>query len=363
MPLVSFERDGRALDVTSDLIDDVNVLKPRINAALSQLSKHANNANGTSTNANLHATLTLTPPTGTSDLQPTPDVTPFLTRANTPQSSSPPSEVDPSDDKIEVVEEEVKVFRDYANACDRVKLFYAEQHVKQTYEFNLAARAHYHSREKLKMGVWEAMEKLNTLVDESDPDTDLSQIEHLLQTAESIRRDGKPDWMQLVGLVHDLGKLLFFLGAEGQWDVVGDTFPVGCAFSDLNIYPETFEDNVDSTHPVYKTKCGVYEEGCGVEKLMISWGHDEYMYLVASKFSTLPKEALAMIRFHSFYPWHRENAYSHFMAPGDEELLAAVRDFNPYDLYSKADKPIVVEDVKEYYQGLIAKYFAPVVEW
>ncbi len=37
------------------------------------------------------------------------------------------------------------------------------------------------------MGVWEAMEFLNTLVDDSDPDTDLSQIEHLLQTAEAIR--------------------------------------------------------------------------------------------------------------------------------------------------------------------------------
>jgi len=65
------------------------------------------------------------------------------------------------------------------------------------------------------MGVWEAMEMLNTLVDESDPDvswyafslaryllkvilqTSVSQIEHLLQTAEAIRRDGKPDWMQV----------------------------------------------------------------------------------------------------------------------------------------------------------------------
>lgn len=36
----------------------------------------------------------------------------------------------------------------------------------------------------------------------------MTQIEHLLQTAEAIRRDGKPDWMQVVGLVHDLGKLL-----------------------------------------------------------------------------------------------------------------------------------------------------------
>jgi inositol oxygenase len=89
------------------------------------------------------------------------------------------------------------------------------------------------------MGVWEAIELLNTLVDESDPDvgialtnfpqvtantplqTSLSQIEHLLQTAEAIRRDGKPEWMQVAGLVHDLGKLLLLFGSEGQWDVVG----------------------------------------------------------------------------------------------------------------------------------------------
>lgn len=42
----------------------------------------------------------------------------------------------------------------------------------------------------------------------------MSQIEHLLQTAEAIRRDGKPEWMQVVGLVHDLGKLLYIFGSE-----------------------------------------------------------------------------------------------------------------------------------------------------
>ena len=50
------------------------------------------------------------------------------------------------------------------------------------------------------MGVWEALEYLNTLVDDSDPDTDLSQIEHNLQTAEAIRRDGHPRWFILAGL-------------------------------------------------------------------------------------------------------------------------------------------------------------------
>jgi hypothetical protein len=35
-----------------------------------------------------------------------------------------------------------------------------------------------------------------------------------------------------------------------------------------------------------------------------------------------------MIRYHSFYPWHREGAYRHLMGPGDEEQLRAVRAFN-----------------------------------
>lgn len=116
-------------------------------------------------------------------------------------------------------------FRQYLSASEQVKEFYREQHEKQTVAYNLKARINYKTKKKVSMTVWEAMEKLNTLIDESDPDTRLSQIEHLLQTAEAIRKDGKPRWMQVTGLIHDLGKLLFFFGAEGQWDVVGDTFP------------------------------------------------------------------------------------------------------------------------------------------
>ncbi|KAI5449533.1 hypothetical protein NCC49_004596 [Naganishia albida] len=254
-------------------------------------------------------------------------------------------------------------FRDYDAACDRVKNFYAEQHAKQTLAFNLEARRKFRETSRARMGVWEAIEKLNTLIDESDPDTEVSQIEHLLQTAEAIRRDGKPDWMQVTGLIHDLGKLLYFYGAEGQFDVVGDTFIVGAAFSDKNIYPETFKANPDYHNPELNTPLGIYEPHCGLDNVMISWGHDEYLYLVMKEQSSLPKEALSMIRYHSFYPWHRGGAYTQFMAEGDEEQLKAVRAFNPYDLYSKSDEPPKVEDLKPYYQGLIAKYFNPIIEW
>jgi inositol oxygenase len=35
-----------------------------------------------------------------------------------------------------------------------------------------------------------------------------------------------------------------------------------------------------------------------------------------------------MIRYHSFYPWHREGAYRHLMNEDDEASLRAVKSFN-----------------------------------
>lgn len=61
---------------------------------------------------------------------------------------------------------------------------------------------------KFKMSVKEALIKLNELVDESDPDSDLPNIVHAFQTAENIRADHpNEDWFHLTGLIHDLGKV------------------------------------------------------------------------------------------------------------------------------------------------------------
>ena len=50
---------------------------------------------------------------------------------------------------------------------------------------------------------------------------------------------------------------------------------VGCKFSDKNIYPESFEDNSDSYDSVYSTEYGIYKPHCGLDNVMLSWGHDE----------------------------------------------------------------------------------------
>jgi inositol oxygenase len=252
-------------------------------------------------------------------------------------------------------------FRQYGDGVPPVvREFYRQNHTHQTFDFVQQKRAQWLGLNAKQAGIWEMMELLNTLVDDSDPDTNLSQIEHNLQAAEAIRAAGHPRWFQLTGLIHDLGKVMWLWG-EPQWAVVGDTFPVGCAFSDKIVFHEFFADNPDSRVPAYQSQCGVYEEGCGMDKVNLSWGHDEYLYHVTRDY--LPEEAQYMIRYHSFYPGHRENAYDHLMNGHDREMFQWVRTFNPFDLYSKSHtKPDPVQ-LKPYYEELIAEFFPDKIRW
>jgi inositol oxygenase len=239
-------------------------------------------------------------------------------------------------------------FRSYDKETDNpIREFYRLNHTYQKFE-------------QMEMPWWAAMEYLNTLVDDSDPDTSLDQLQHLLQTAEAIRADGHPDWFVLTGFIHDLGKVLCLFG-EPQWNVVGDSFPVGCQFSDKIVFPEFFEANPDSTDPRFNTKLGVYSENCGLDQVHMSWGHDEYMYHLTKDY--LPEEALYMIRYHSFYSQHREHAYDHLLNAHDHEMFKWVDKFNPYDLYSKSPKAPVLSELKPYYEDLIAKYLPETVKF
>lgn len=252
-------------------------------------------------------------------------------------------------------------FRNYDEpGRDTVREFYRINHEGQTLALVQEKKAQFTPGKHGTMTIWEAMEYLDTLVDDSDPDTDLSQIQHLMQTAEGIRKDGHPDWFILTGLIHDLGKVLCLYG-EPQWAVVGDTFPVGCAFSDKIVYPEFFSANPDTQRPELSTPCGIYEEGTGLDNVHLSWGHDEYLYQVVKDY--MPEESLYMIRYHSFYAGHREKAYDRLMNDHDREMFRWVEAFNPYDLYTKSDAPPNVAELRPYYEALIGKYFPDPIAW
>ena len=274
-------------------------------------------------------------------------------------------------------EKKQEEFRDYrAEARPQVKEFYRLHHRHQTVDFVRRKRAEYLSglpsyrqaqpqaatmrSPRRQMGIWEALEFLNTLVDDSDPDTALAQIEHCLQTAEAIRRDGQPRWFILTGLIHDLGKILCLFG-EPQWAVVGDTFPVGCAWSEAIVFPELLEENPDRQAPDYQTACGMYQPGCGLDNVLLTWGHDEYLYHVVRDY--LPPEALYMIRYHSFYPAHREGAYAHLMNDDDRRYFRWVKAFNPYDLYTKSAERPNLAALRPYYEELVADFFPPTLAW
>lgn len=250
-------------------------------------------------------------------------------------------------------------FRNYDTPeRDTVREFYRLNHKYQTYDFVMEKKKDFLRFNRKEMPVWGAMEFLNTLVDDSDPDIELDQLQHLLQTAEAIRADGHPDWFILTGFIHDMGKVLCLFG-EPQWAVVGDTFPVGCKHADKIVYPEFFANNPDVHDERYNTQYGIYEPHCGLDNVNMSWGHDEYLYQITK--DHLPEPALYMIRYHSFYAQHREHAYAHLMNEHDHAMFEWVKKFNPYDLYSKSPRPPVVQELKPYYEDLIAKYLPATV--
>ncbi|XP_011498258.1 PREDICTED: inositol oxygenase [Ceratosolen solmsi marchali] len=261
-------------------------------------------------------------------------------------------------------------FRDYSKDSndpikERIRLTYLNMHTNQTVDFVRSKMKSWLQFNKCKMNIKEALIKLNELVDESDPDSSLPNIVHAFQTAEKIRIDHpNEDWFHLTGLIHDLGKVMALYG-EPQWAVVGDTFPVGCDWANSIVYRDTsFINNPDGEDPRYNTKFGMYKPKCGLENLLMSWGHDEYLYQVLKhNKSTLPNCALAIVRYHSFYPWHAGGDYMYFCTKDDIDMLDYILMFNKYDLYTKNDEVPDIDKLWAYYEQLIEKYIPGVLEW
>nr|XP_056701829.1 inositol oxygenase [Euleptes europaea] len=248
---------------------------------------------------------------------------------------------------------------------ERVFNTYLLMHTNQTVEFVKKKNEEYGDCSLRQMTIMETLDLLDTVVDESDPDVDFPNSYHAYQTAEGIRKaHPDKDWFHLVGLLHDMGKILALLG-EPQWAVVGDTFPVGCQVeSSVVLRDSTFHDNPDMKNPKYNSRYGIYQPNCGLENVLMSWGHDEYMYKVMKRNNfALPQEAFYMIRFHSFYPWHTGGDYMHLCNEGDLRMLPWVKEFNKFDLYTKSEDLPDPQELKTYYQSLVDKYCPGTLQW
>ncbi len=248
----------------------------------------------------------------------------------------------------------------------KVHQFYKEQHLIQTYDNVTHKIKNYKKLNKLEMTMSKALSLLDNFIDPSDPDLDLPNSIHAYQTAERIRKERPLDYeLQITGLIHDIGKVLFKYG-EKSTSVVGDTFILGCKFPETIIYYESLKDNPDFNNENYQSELGIYKKNCGLENVVVSFGHDEYLYLVLklNNNHNLSDKYLNIIRFHSLYPWHTGKSYKNLMNDNDYKMLEDVLDFNQFDLYSKEDtKFVLTNEIKKYYENLLEKYFPNPLKW
>ena len=240
--------------------------------------------------------------------------------------------------------------------------FYKRMYQNQDLKFVLMMKRKYDKLDNVKMTMNKALALMDSFVDPSDPDLDEPNSIHAYQTAERIRKmypDNKE--YQIIGLIHDLGKVLFTFD-EPDYAVVGDTFVVGCKLPKSIVYYDCIKEHSDKNN----TLNGIYKEGCGLDNLYLSYGHDEYLYQVLKQNKgkhRLSEKYWDIIRYHSFYPWHTESEYSQFMNYKDHDTLKNVLEFNQFDLYSKEDDIHISNDVKKYYDNLLNEYFSDELQW
>ena len=107
----------------------------------------------------------------------------------------------------------MKEFRKYLDDENPVRIHYKKMRINQTYKHVLELNKTYLQFNK-KIDIWNVINMLENFIDVSDPDINLPNAQHLYQTAEKIREDNLPDWLQLVGFIHDIGKILYIKGND-----------------------------------------------------------------------------------------------------------------------------------------------------
>lgn len=239
-----------------------------------------------------------------------------------------------------------------------LKNFYLENHTEQTLDFVQKQKDKFFPPRRFKIGIWDAVKLVDTLVDESTPERPHPSSFYFCRTAEALRKDNHPRWLILTGFIYDLGKVLKFYG-EPSWAVYGETFPLGCPFSELIAYHKDFRSNPDKHIPRTQRGTGIYAHNCGLAAVHMSWGQNEYLYQVVKKY--LPEEAAFIIRYRSFKALQK-GGYRYLLSPKDLELLPWLTLFNEYEKKAP-EQELDWEAAKPYYEELVAEFFPPSFDW
>ena len=243
----------------------------------------------------------------------------------------------------------VTQFRDYDNALPRVEAFYAANHKHQTLDFVLEKKREYLSLNRKTFTVWEALEFLNSLVDDSDPDVDFTQIEHALQTAESIRAADQPRWFIVTGWSTTSARSCASSASRSGRSSATRSRSAAAGRPRLSTATSSARIPTGSC-PSIRPRTGSTSPAAA-STTSTCRGATTSTSTTRSR-GSCPDEALYMLRYHSFYPWHKEEEYSHLLerqGPLDAEVGAGVQPLRPV---SKGSARPNVEELMPYYEEL-----------
>eukprot|EP01083_Nonionella_stella_P048668 129974_1 len=154
--------------------------------------------------------------------------------------------------------------------------------------------------------------------------------------AETARSQGHPDWLQLIALFHELGAAVKVLDTHTgnqvelyDWTISSRSRVVGCKVPQRATFGEFHHLNTDEDDSRYNTDTGIYQEHCGLDNVFLQWTGSEYMYyLLKHNNTSLPKEALACLRYNLLGDFHEHNENNTIANKDDEDMLPFIKEFD-----------------------------------
>lgn len=179
----------------------------------------------------------------------------------------------------------------------------------------------------------------------------------LFHTAELARKEGHPDWVQFVALIHGLAGALMCLGWSNSsdslhsssikpqvdggedddfdWTIYADGRVMGCKASENSTFAEFRHLNPDRGDTRKSTTNGIYTEHVGLEKVLLSWSSSDYMHsMLKHNKVQLPNEAYAVLKLFPLVDWHTRGKHASLSNETDEELKLFVAEF--YELFHQS---------------------------
>jgi inositol oxygenase len=146
-----------------------------------------------------------------------------------------------------------------------------DRRAEQTLDDALALRDKYQAAVFDEMSMWDALNMLAHVIDPIDRFLgNVSQEVHVLQVVEGMVAEGADDEMLLAGLIHDVGKLLYFVDEEPE-NISGTSSPVAD-----------------------------FDTGVGLDQCVLQFGADDYAY--SKIVGIVPDHVSWLVRYHSIVP-------------------------------------------------------------